>query len=117
MHNFLFLIFLSPMKNFKPSVLAYSFGLLSLTVLTACSNNGNLSFEEARDLAIHNANGITELLLNSKTPHQQDFTLATTIDDGSGTRINLDLTTQSQQDTPAKKSRTTIAFATDVISE
>jgi hypothetical protein len=85
--------------------------------LSACGKEATLSFEEAKELANKDATLITDMFLNAQTLTQQDLSLTTAIDDGSGTTIDLSLTTQSQQDKPAKKSTSSIAFDADIASE
>ena len=107
--NVLYFIFYNILRMKK--VFLLSSLMATSLLLAACGNSTKeLSFQEAMDIANKNSNLIMDLILSEKTPSQQDITLVTTIDDGAGTLINVDITAQSQQDKPAQKSKMGIDF-------
>jgi uncharacterized protein YcfL len=93
--------------------LFFLFSLLSLFLLTGCGNK-DLSFDEAKDLAMKNSHLISDVLFKADSPIQQDFSFTTTITDEADTSIDLTVSTQSQQDRATNKSKVNITFDTNI---
>ncbi|MDR2416107.1 MAG: hypothetical protein LBD75_05940 [Candidatus Peribacteria bacterium] len=91
--------------------------LLSTVVLTACGTDKTtqLSFEEAANLSMYDSNVISQLLLGSDSPYQQDFSLTTQFQ-WEGGKASLDLSSQTQQDKKAEKAQGTLAFDAQLLA-
>jgi hypothetical protein len=92
--------------------------LLSTVVLTACGTDTttSLSFQEAKKLSMNDSTIVSQLLLGSDVPYQQDFSLKTNLQ-WEGIHMVLNLLNQSQQDKKAEKSQGTFTFDTQIVAE
>ena len=96
------------MKKFQLLMLIFFLASFPF-ILNGCGNK-DLSFDQAKEIATQNSNLIADLIFNNESPTQQDISLTTTITDGTGTAVDLTLTSQSQQDKATNKSKANITF-------
>ena len=91
-------------------------GLSALCIMLSACGNKNLSFQEAKEIAMKNSNQISDLLFGKEGASQQTLSLTTSFSDGS-TALDVALTSQSQQDKASNKSKADITFNAGVASE
>lgn len=87
------------------------FGIVAFSlILTACGKNGELSFEEARDISLNSATYFTDLLFASEGAREQNLALATSFSSDDASYFDVDVSLFSQQDLAAETSKYLIDF-------